>query len=207
MREAQQKPTYQYPWQSLEEDLQTRGLTTIRIVAYGSLMNPLSARKALPLESATGQPAISFGVRRVFNYERRPKLAIASPANAVLNILLTNEISDVVNGIVLEIPLKGISAMRDREVNYDLVPVACIKWNDTKEPPFIAYVFSCPDRRNGKILTKDTLTPHPGYYSRTREAAAQISESFLQLWLVTTYLADRVTAVAEWEKSESDHWS
>jgi hypothetical protein len=42
--------------------------------------------------------------------------------------------------------------------------------------------------------------PHPAYARLCRDGARAVSENFLRLYLRTTYLADRKTTLAEWER-------
>lgn len=209
MAEALREPVYPYPWELLEEDLKRCGLSGISIVGYGSLVNPVSATKTLRDATVSrSRPVIAFGVRRVFNYEIPPgkgwAIAPAKPhARAALNVRVTGEIDDAVNGILVQISPAEIPAIRAREVGYDLVPVACLDWQGMEQPPFVAYILRCPDDpRNGRRLTNDRIEPHRDYYLLCRHGAAEIGVEFLRAWLATTYLADAVTPVAEWEADE-----
>lgn len=206
---AAKETKYRYPWDGLEEEMEANCLTEMTMVGYGSLANSESARRTLS-EGVLGtfQPAIAFGVRRLFNYEMpadvdRYAPAIHPLARAALNASPTGKIDDIVNGIVMKLSVTEIPAMREREVGYDLVPVACLEWNDLERPPFLAYILCCFDEpREGKCHTNDKIEPHRGYYSVCRKGASEFGEEFLRLWLTTTYLADGVTPVAEWEVNE-----
>jgi hypothetical protein len=46
--------------------------------------------------------------------------------------------------------------------------------------------------------------PHPAYARLCRTGARAVSENFLRLSLLTTYLADRKTTLAEWERLRAD---
>ncbi|MDA2912528.1 hypothetical protein MYX77_00960 [Acidobacteriia bacterium AH_259_A11_L15] len=117
-----------------------------------------------------------------------------------MNVRLTGDINDAINGIMVEISVKDIPALQAREVGYDLAPIACLRWNDLEETPFVAYILCCPDEpRDGKRRTNDGLEPHREYYKVCRRGAAEVGEEFLRFWLSTTYLADGVTPVAQWE--------
>jgi hypothetical protein len=210
MEEALAEATHPYPWESLEQDLERRSLSTISVVAYGSLLNAASAAQTFRDSSPASprRPVIAFGVRRIFNYEMPPGGGRYGPptsprANAALNIRTTADINDAVNGILVETTLEDIPALRAREVGYDLVPVACLGWNQTKEPPSLAYILSSPNEpRAGRKRTNDTLKPHREYYRVCRRGAAEVGKEFLNFWLSTTYLADGVTPVGQWEASE-----
>jgi hypothetical protein len=209
MGEAAKEPKYRYPWERLEENLEARSVSEIAVVGYGSLVNGASAGQTLSERSlATSRPVIAFGARRLFNYEipsdvDRYAPAIHPLAGAALNALPTGKIEDIVNGIVMKLPLTDIPAIRGREVGYDLIPVVCLEWNNPEKPPFLAYILCCFDEERGGIRrTNIKLEPHQGYYSVCRKGASEFGEEFLRLWLATTYLADGVTPVAEWEVSE-----
>ncbi len=209
LEEARRHPSYRYPWEGLEERLERMACSHIPLVGYGSMLNSKSA--ALTINTASlrsGQPVIAVGGRRIFNYEMRsdggrygtPSAALAL---AALNVRLTGKIDDAVNGVLLEIPVMDISALRKREVGYDLEPVACLKWNELERPPFLAYILQAPDeKRAGKKRTNDALEPHRKYYRICRSGAREFGKSFLRFWLSTTYLADGLTPVGDWEATE-----
>ncbi|MFQ5847284.1 MAG: hypothetical protein ACE5IQ_06350 [Candidatus Methylomirabilales bacterium] len=206
MAEALREPSYPYPWESLEGEMARRGLSHFPIVGYGSLLNSGSAARTLRDDRPVRRrPVVAFGVRRIFNYQMPPGVERYPPpthprARAALNVRLTREINDVMNGIVLDTSLRDIPAMRAREVGYDLVPVACLGWTAIEDPPFLAHILCCPDEvRNGERRTSDAIEPHGEYYQVCREGAADFGAAFLRFWLATTYLADGVTPVAAWE--------
>jgi hypothetical protein len=209
MAEAAKEPTYRYPWDTLEEDLKDRHISEITVIGYGSLVNSASVALTLSEQSlATCQPVIAFGARRLFNYNMPLDLDRYAPpihplARAALNVRLTGNVDDVVNGIAMKLSPADISKMREREVEYDLVPVVCHRWNELEKPPFLAHILCCFDEfRDGKRHTNDKIEPHRQYYSLCRKGASEFGEEFLRLWLATTYLADAVTPVAQWEATE-----
>lgn len=206
MADALKGPTYRYPWDKLEGDLDHKGLSGISIVGYGSLVNTASAAQTLRDESLiTRQPVIAFGARRLFNYDMPLNTGRYAPpveplARAALNTRITGSEHDVVNGILINVTSTDIPAIRRREVGYDLFPITCLRWNELENPPFLAYILSCPDEpREGKCHTSDKISPHREYYSLCRKGACEIDKDFLRLWLATTYLADGITPVAQWE--------
>ncbi len=207
--QAKGEQSYLYPWKFLERDLNRRGFSSISIVGYGSLLNSTSAGEILhdtPL--GPRQPVIAFGTHRIFNYQMSPDGGRYGPptkvlARAALNTRITGDINDAVNGVLLEIPVGDIPAIRKREFGYDLIPVACLGWNTLEKAPFLAYILRCPDKpRRGKKLTNDRLEPHREYYRVCRRGAAELGEEFLRFWLSTTYLADGITSMGQWEASE-----
>jgi hypothetical protein len=206
MAKAAKETRYRYPWDGLEDGMKANCLTDISMIGYGSLANSESAGQTLSEEVLRSfQPVIAFGVRRLFNYEMPDDVTRYAPAihplaKAALNANSTGKIDDIINGIVMKLSITEIPAMRKREVGYDLVPVACLEWNDLERPPFLAYILCCFDEpRQGKRHTNNNIEPHRGYYAVCRKGASKFGEKFLRLWLNTTYLADGVTPVAEWE--------
>ncbi|MHC4259931.1 MAG: hypothetical protein ACYSTF_05925 [Planctomycetota bacterium] len=206
MADAAKEPKYRYPWDGLEEEMEANCLPEMAVVGYGSLINSGSAGRTLSQKAMeTSRAVIAFGARRLFNYEIPGDVDRYAPAThplarAALNARPTGKIDDIVNGIVMKLSVTEIPAMRGREVGYDLVPVACLEWNDLERPPFLAYILCCfdePGESSGH--TNDEIEPHRGYYSVCRAGVSEFGEGFLRLWLATTYLADGVTPVAEWE--------
>jgi hypothetical protein len=209
IKDAQKKPFYPYPWDFLEEELKGKGLSGVPVVGYGSLINIRSAAQTLSEESLEDRkPVITFGVHRLFNYKMPENISYSrSPKDtaeqAALNVLLTGCVYDVVNGVLINMLLKDIHSIRKREIGYDLVPVVCIQWGKTEIKPFPAYIFSCPEGTLGENrLTGDKTLPNHEYYLKCRKGAEELGKEFLRFWLLTTYLADRVTTVAQWESAE-----
>ena len=211
--EARYAPRYSYEWKgedsnevALEEGLKHMPRSILPFVGYGSLLNSASASFTFKDEILRyRRPIIVFGARRVFNYsmgsvvERygKPERDIDT---AALNIRLTGSVEDTLNAILLELPLSEIPALREREIGYDLEPVACIDWNGLEKRFFVAYSLLCPDEpRLGKKRTDNSLMPHRNYYQVCKKGAKEFGEPFLQYWLSTTYLADGITLVNEWE--------
>jgi cation transport regulator ChaC len=195
---------YPYPWEGLEDDLVKSGREEIALLGYGSLVSRTSA--ALTVTSRDRVAAIGFGIRRVFNYEiprdnpRYPAAGDAA-ARAALNVRLTETVGDAVNGVLLDVPRADIDALRKREVAYDLLQVPCLLWGELERDPTPAWVVRSPEDGNGR--TNNALTPHPDYYNLCRTGASRFGDSYLAFWLGTTYLADGVTPVAEWEENRS----
>lgn len=209
--EAQRESCFSYPWEGLEKKVKRMERSSLPFVGYGSLLNSASAALTLSDETLrTRRPIIAFGVRRIFNYAMGPAVGrYGKPKqdidSAALNIRMTRSVEDTLNAVLIEIPLSDIPTLRKREIGYDLEPVACVDWNGLQEWPFISYILLCPDEpRLGKKRTNNALLPHRKYYQVCREGAKESGELFLQYWLSTTYLADGVTPVAEWESTALD---
>ncbi|MCP5046858.1 MAG: hypothetical protein GY940_06780, partial [bacterium] len=176
MAKAKEAPSFPYPWDALTEEFEKRGLKEISFVGYGSLLNAESAARTLKgLPYNNFPPVISFGVRRIFNYRMPPYVArYGHPKNpmarAALNVRFTGEVEDAVNGLLVKWPLDNVAALCSREAGYDLIPTACLDWNEIQKPPFIAYILRSPDGlQRGKRFTDNDLTPHHQYYKVCRQ--------------------------------------
>ena len=200
------RPRYRYPWDDFEATLKQRGETFLRVLGYGSLVNYESASLTLDAKTlATRRAAVCFGVRRVFNYEMTKTVKRYGPpvdpaSRAALNAVHTRDIDDVINGVVMEVALADVPALRAREVGYDLAPAPTLLWEDLSGLPFTTWVLCAPQEPTlGESHTNDQLSPHREYYRQCRQGAADIDADFLQLWLATTYLGDGITPVSQWE--------
>lgn len=197
-------PWYRYPWEGLEDELVQSGQEEVSLLGYGSLVSRTSA--ALTVTSQDRVAAIGFGIRRVFNYEipadnpRYPPTGDAA-ARAALNVRMTDTVEDAVNGVLLDVPLADIDPLRKREVAYDLLQIPCLPWGELERDPTPAWVVRSPE--DGRGRTNNTLTPHPDYYNLCRSGASRFGDSYLAFWLRTTFLADGVTPVADWEEDGS----
>jgi len=204
MRAAAAAPSWRYPWRDLDADLRQRGRASFPCVGYGSLVNAASASRTLG--TASQVLVVAFGVRRLFNYEMPDGASQYGPpverrARAALNVRATGRHGDMVNGVLFDVALEDVPAFREREIGYDLVPVACLKWNRPDGEPFLAYILSCPDEeRAGAVRTRADIEPHRAYYAACRDGAASCGDEFLHVWLATTFLADGITPMTEWER-------
>ncbi|MGE3953617.1 MAG: hypothetical protein AB7F31_00275 [Parachlamydiales bacterium] len=193
-------PSYHYPFLAIKtERLKEQKQETILLFSYGSLINLKSAQQTLSEEALESrQPAIAFGVRRLFDYDPT-KTALGPPKDpkyrAMLNLEKTKEPSDLVNGVVLEVPRENLADLCEREVGYDLVPVVYTLWEGAlalepgRCPPFgVAYAFMAPEaERGGRVRVNRKIKPRPDYYKLVREGAAEYGPDYLQLFIKTTY--------------------
>lgn len=192
-------PVYRYPWHDLERAMTERTVADVPVVAYGSLLNRHSARRTLPrsvLDEA--KPVVAAGVQRVFDYRMsEAKSVYGAPlyakASAALNVHVVGNPKSIVNGLLIRLTCEALAAFRDREEDYDLVPVACVDWEHPRES-FPAYILQ------SEVRADSTLLPHRAYYLVCRRGASAYGEAFLRFWLQTTYLGDRTTLVADWEQ-------
>lgn len=202
-------PGHSYPWNGLEQQMKDDATSRLRLVGYGSLLNPLSAARTISNTPPEGHPPVlAMGALRVFNY-RMPQSAIdrygvaAGPSErAALNTEPTGSVEHILNGRLLEVKAEDIPALREREKQYDLRPVACVWWHGINTVPFTAYVLCCPPGgKNGEAYVDDTLKPYRPYYELCRDGAALVSDEFLETFKCTTFLADRATDMRVWERS------
>jgi len=198
-----------FPWNKLESFIQETGNMKLPFVGYGSLLNRTSAKRTLSAVTLDdSRPIVSFGVRRIFNYQVPSGYSAYRDSDhparkAALNAEITADMNDVMNGILFPLGLEDIPPLRDRELLYDLEPIPCLDWERPGGEPFFAYLLQCvvealPDGPG----VNNTLEPHREYYRVCREGAASLGSQFLDFWLNTTFLAGSpLTRAAEWEQS------
>lgn len=210
-KDAKRATYWVYPYPQIGNTLREEGKKSILIFNYGSLMDPSSAASTLSeVSMATRRPAVAFGVRRLFDRDvplrSGSKWGTSSDPSArgMLNVLLSDEPEDFINGVLTDVALEDIPNVLLREEEYDLVPVVVQEWKnalDSLQPRYlIAHIFHAPQNRGA---TNATLLPRTGYYELTRDASLVYGELFYKIWLKTTYLADGVTPITEWEKNNS----
>lgn len=207
-QEKQQEMTYySYPNKNLVSELKEKGVKSIKIFGYGSLIDPKSAGRTLNPEALkTLKPAVAFGVKRLFSRDipietlSRWKTPKNKNARGALNLLLS-DFHDMVNGVVFEVDLENLQALIDREVGYDLVPIVVKDWEDavSGNPSncYIVYAFYAPPESE---YVTSSIDPLPGYYELCRDAAKSHGPLYYYLWFSTTYMADGKTPIIEWEK-------
>jgi len=123
------------------------------------------------------------------------------PQTATVNLFKTRSASYALNGRLFAVKASDLAALREREFGYDLRPVPCVRWGKWDAAPFVAYVLVAPAAaRAGKKVIDNNALPNPAYARFCRAGARAVSENFLRLYLHTTYLADRKTTLAEWER-------
>lgn len=210
IREADSRDFITYPWTGLEDVLRRSGADSLRLVGYGSLVNAGSASVTIDERRANrATPVAAHGVRRIFNYEMdsdhsRYVPADAPDARALLNAERGEMGVDALNGVLLEVLIEEVQALRERETDYDLAPVVCEPWDRDSGKAGLAWVLICsPDSESGSRRVNNRLTPNPDYYRVCREGAASFGDAFLEAWLDSTFLGDKVTSARAWEKSNT----
>ncbi len=203
-------PTLQYPVSDPEQLYSIYNRETIPIFSYGSLLNKESASRTLSEKAmTTHRPAVSFGTKRVFD-RHVPTTTRWGPMErpndtGMLNIIQTDDLSHVVNGVVIEVDIDDLKNLLYREEGYDLVPIVVTCWIDAVDGEatpqfFVAYTFQASDEERDDIhYTNRYINPVPGYALASKKGAEQYGESFLNLWVSSTYLADKETPFALWE--------
>lgn len=198
---------FEYPWKDLETIVPTMSGGKLRLIGYGSLLNRDSAARTIKDTPPEGHPpVVAIGARRVYNYvipEDRLKAygSYGSRERAALNVDYTQSPADALNGRLVEVGPSDIPALRQREWGYDLRPVACLAWGHWESEPFIAFLLvAVQTEREGRPILDNDALPNPPYARLCRSGARAVSEGFLDLYLHTTWLADRRTSLFEWEK-------
>jgi hypothetical protein len=201
-------PGWEYPWRGLEEAATAMPNNKFPLVGYGSLLNRESAGRSVKEVGAEKySPVVTLGALRVFNYVIQESMfkfyrRTSSPLErAALNVLYTKSPAHAVNGRLLMVEPNDLAALREREFGYDLRPVSCLRWLDWNGAAFVAYILVAANSEvGGRRVIDDSILPNPSYYRVCREGAIAVSESFLQLYLYSTFLGDKKTALAAWER-------
>jgi hypothetical protein len=190
---------YPYPWVDLETDLTSGKFSSLTVLAYGSVMNDQSAARTLSRLDHDRTAAVAFGVKRVFNYPMtqaaidRYAAPISSRHVAALNTIETGNPADTVNGIFRRIAVDDIERFREREKDYNLVPVECLEWCTRQPVKETVYVLVCP-------TPNEQLLPHLKYLETCERGAGKISAAFLSEFQRSTFLADG-RCLADWDRN------
>ncbi len=182
----------------------------VPIFGYGSLINKVSAGRSVKPEALdTMRPVIAFGAKRLFGYNARAseRWGVLDPKErAMLNIVPSWNLTDRVNGVVLEVDAEDLASLVEREVGYDLVPILVATWNDDHEADpvlnlEVAYTFSASSElRDNVLYTATQFYPVRGYLKAVRDGAAEFGETFARFWEATTFLGNGTTSVDEWDE-------
>ncbi len=193
---------YQYPWDGLEEEIIGLGLKELPLIGYGSLVNNSSAAQTFDNEAvSSGRPVVAFGCRRIFNYpfpcqNTRYGPCDSTKFNAALNVNVTWNDQDMINGVLINIKIDEFDLLRERELSYRILPVPFIDWGGINMNINMGYVLSrIPESED------NVLMPHKEYYKVCRQGASSFGNEFLDFWLQSTFLADNVTTVKNLENS------
>lgn len=190
-----------HPWNELEAELRSSGNKRLMLAGYGSLLNPVSARRTVKDTPSEGHaPIVVMGAKRVFDYIV-PQAVIdryggetRENERAALNCVWTGNADDCLNARLLPINLDDLDDLREREQGYHLGPVAYTPWLTPLAEPKLAFVL-CADSQavNGQVWVDPSLLPYPPYLQVCREGCRQVDADFEKMFLKTTFLGDRNT--------------
>lgn len=204
-------PFFQYPNDGHQEVVDHFPSGKVLIFGYGSLMNKVSAARSMKAEAVESmEPAIAFGVKRLFNYKvtdpSRWGIEQHRKERAMLNIAQTLNIGYMANGVVLEVDAEDLAKLVSRETGYDLVPILVASWNDAlnQNPEIevrVAYTFvAVNELRKNTAYTSTEYYPVLGYLHAVQEASQAYGREFAAFWNATTYLADGTTPIEGWDE-------
>jgi len=208
-------PTLEYPIskESLAKLFTLWGASKIEFVGYGSLVNPASAAKTVSQEVIdTFRPVVCFGGKRIFerNYVNNAHWGkrIRNNDNGMLNVIPVKNLSQMFNGVSMQVSLEEMVHLTEREIGYDLIPMLTLHWDEAMDQNnrtpkfFLAYIFSASsEKRGNEIHVSPCVNPVPGYSYFSMAGAAEYGKAFLKFWVDTTYLADRKTPFLIWLKN------
>lgn len=199
--------TSPYPNSNVEEILSQFPNDKVLIFGYGSLMNVPSAARTVSNEAiSTMRPVVAFGLHRIFNYYNNGKIASPDQNNerTYLNIYLTGDNRDWVNGVVIEVGAQDLRNLIHREEGYDLIPVVIMNWEEVENqnpyPRFeIAYSFrASTEEREGILYISDTYLPIRRYLHAVQAGSAAFGDEFLEYFNENTRLANDQTTIKAW---------
>ena len=185
-----------YPWNGLEERLQDKNGQFI-MIGYGSLLNPSSAARTIADTPPDGQtPVIAWGAKRLFDYVIPPEVLerYGEPAMpdqiAALNTVWTGQITDFLNGRAIELAIEDLPGLRKREVDYDLMPVSWLPWNDPNSQIQSGFVL-CAKQDSG--ATNKQIRSFPPYTKVCAEGAKIVDSDFEDCFWESTFQANGKT--------------
>jgi cation transport regulator ChaC len=184
----------------------------ILLFGYGSLINKQSASRSLkPCAIDTMEPAIAFGVKRVFNYQAKKTDHWGKDQHkkekAMANLTPSMDISQCVNGVIMKIDHEDLANLIQREKGYDLIPILIAPWKKVQAGAQnieikIAYTFmASTEPRDHVTYTSLHYYPIRGYLHAIQDGALEYGEDFLNFWNETTFLANGTTPLTEWDQN------
>lgn len=204
-------PFFQYPNNGHQAIVDHFSSSKVLLFGYGSLMNKVSAARSIKTEAVESmEPAIAFGVKRLFNYKVTDPSRWGAEQHrkerAMLNVAQVLNIGSMANGVVLEVDAEDLTKLVSRETGYDLVPILVASWNDVmnQNPEIevrIAYTFvAVNELRNNTAYTSTEYYPVLGYLHAVQEASQTYGQEFAAFWNATTYLANGTTPIEGWDE-------
>lgn len=204
-------PFFQYPNDGHQKVVDHFPSGKVLLFGYGSLMNKVSAARSMKAEAVESmEPAIAFGVKRLFNYKVTDPSRWGKDQNpkerAMLNVAQTLNLGYMANGVVLQVDAEDLTQLVARETGYDLVPIPIASWYDVMDqnPEIeirVAYTFvAVNELRNNTVYTSTEYYPVLGYLYAIQEASQTYGQEFAAFWNATTYLADGTTPIEGWDQ-------
>lgn len=186
-------PIHSYPWPDLLSFLESQVIDHLPLVAYGSLVNAGSAAVTLKETSIAPIPIRAYGCQRVFHYSMAMEMSRYAPSEnqkecAALNVVPAP--GHYINGILMQIQFSDLEAFRNREADYDLIPV---EWEPFEKPDSVrqpAYILSCRPGHHSATRIRNDILPNPDYLKICRAGADSFGAEFRKCWEETTYMAD-----------------
>lgn len=193
---------YSYPWFDLEKECAERGIKTLPLLQYGSLMYPSEKQCGMESERAFG-----FCVKRIFNYvmmhPERSSLGLPNERYlremAQLNVEYTGRVGDVIEGIVRATPIEDLPYLRYREKGYDLIKIPVLYHADLDNPEIhikYVYVLSAPSD-SAYVRCAHCLKPNINYLNLCVESL-YFYDCSLEWFFNATMLADTITCLSTW---------
>jgi len=188
------------------ELLNKEGNKTVKFLTFGSLMNETSAAFDI---GSKGHPALTFGLRRIFNFEPPAhaisRLGLPTPGFdeevARLNVAQCNRGDSPLCGVLHALTLDEVKALEKREQGYQLVKVSVVDYE-------AAYSEATPKIEIAYVLVADQpapsepIKPHLNYLNVCLEGALAHGRGFLSYFLSSTFLSDGTTPLIEFLRQE-----
>jgi cation transport regulator ChaC len=204
-------PFHAYPNEGHESIPELFPNGKVLVFGYGSLINRASLARSVKQPAVdTMQPAIAFGVKRIFNYKAKHVVNwgenLDRKEKAMLNLVQTLNIATTANGVTVEVDADDLANLVKRETGYDLVPILVASWDDVigQNPQVkiqVAYTFvAAHELRNHIDYTSTEFYPVREYLHAIQCASRRFGDDFAKMWDATTYLADGTTKVRDWDE-------
>lgn len=203
-------PSLKYPNLNYSQVLDKYPEGKVLIFGYGSLINSGSESRTISEKAVHSmQPAIAFGLKRLFNYDAQKakiKTDLSAKERSFLNTIPTTQLSQMINGVLIKVGKDDLAHLVQREKGYDLVPILVTLWDDViaenrSAKIEIAYAFMASDElRQGVRYTHSGYDPDERYLRLVEKGAAAYGEKFLNYFNATTFLSDGTTSIEQWNQ-------
>jgi hypothetical protein len=203
-------PSLKYPNADYKQILDKYPQGKALLFGYGSLINAQSEARTISAKAVHSmQPAIAFGLKRLFNYAAKKTVKnsdLPAKESSLLNTVPMTQLSQMINGVLITVGKEDLERLVQRETGYDLVPILVTLWDDVlAENPSakiqIAYAFIASDElRQGVRYTHNGYDPDERYLRLVEKGAAAYGEKFLDYFNATTFLSDGTTSIEQWNR-------